>query len=380
MIKIVSLIVLSVLLGVFAVSAQDSITPPSAEVVQLVEVASGFDRPLYVTGAGDGSGRLFVVEQGGAISIVQDGEVLETPFLNIADKIARTGNEQGLLGLAFHPNYEENGYFYVNYTERRLGNTIVARYQVSDDPNVADADSENVLLEIEQPFPNHNGGHLLFGQDGYLYIGTGDGGAAGDPLLAGQNTQMLLGKILRIDVDGGDPYGIPDDNPFADGVDGAPEVWAYGLRNPWRFSFDRETGDFYVGDVGQNTYEEVSFLPAGESGANFGWNLLEGMHPYSGLPAPAEVVMPFAEYAHNQGNSVTGGYVYRGSLIPELQGIYLYADFASGRMWYAFRDESGAWVNDVLIPRTNEVISSFGEDDDGELYLTSFNGTLLRFE
>ena len=370
---------LALLLMVSSVDAQT--TPPTEDSFQLVEVASGFQRPLYVTGAGDDSGRLFVVSQYGQIYIVQDGATIEQPFLDIQPRITSAGNEQGLLGLAFHPDYEENGTFYVNYSEARTGNTVVARYSVSaDNPNAADPDSEVRLLYVEQPYPNHNGGHLQFGPDGYLYIGLGDGGSQGDPQLNGQNTFALLGSILRIDVDGGEPYGIPADNPFADGTNGAPEVWLYGVRNPWRYSFDRETGDLYVGDVGQNQYEEVSFIPAGVGGANLGWNLYEGTHPYSGVPAPADAVMPFAEYSHAQGISITGGYVYRGSLAPALQGIYLYADFGSGRMWYAFRDESGTWVSDVLVDSTGEAISSFGEDDAGELYLTSFNGGVWRFE
>jgi len=379
--RILILVGVVLLLAVSAVSAQDAITPPSADDFQLVEVATGFNRPLYVTGAGDGSGRLFVVEQYGAIRIFADGKVLEQPFLNIEARLTSRGNEQGLLGLAFHPNYADNGYFYVNYSAANDGDTIVARYSVSaDDPNVADPASEVILLRVDQPFENHNGGHLLFGPDGYLYIGMGDGGSQGDPFGNGQNTHALLAKLLRIDVDGGEPYGIPADNPFADGVSGAPEVWAYGLRNPWRFTFDRETGDLYVGDVGQNTYEEVNFVPAGVSGVNFGWNIYEGLHPYSGQALPANAVLPFAEYAHNEGSSVTGGYVYRGSLVPELHGIYLYADFSSGRLWYAYRDAAGAWQHDILMRGTNQAISSFGEDDDGELYITSFTGSLLRFE
>ncbi len=374
------LIVMALSISV-SVSAQDAITPPSADDFELVEIASGFARPLYVTGAGDGSGRLFVVEQYGAIHILQDGQRLDQPFLDIADRLTSSGNEQGLLGLAFHPNYAENGYFYVNYSAEDDGDSIVARYNVSaDDPNVADPASEVILLRVDQPFENHNGGHLLFGPDGYLYIGLGDGGSQGDPYGNGQNTRALLGKILRIDVDGGDPYGIPADNPFADGVNGAPEVWAYGLRNPWRFTFDRETGDLYVGDVGQNTYEEVNFVPAGVGGVNFGWNIYEGMHPYSGGTLPANAVLPFAEYTHNEGVSVTGGYVYRGSLVPELQGVYLFADFGSGRLWYAYPDAAGNWQSAVLMRSTNQAISSFGEDDDGELYITSFTGSVLRFE
>ncbi len=380
----VFLLLVMCLLSLSAAGAQEAgrATPVDPSAVQFVEVASGFNRPLYVTGAGDGSGRLFVVEQLGRIWIVQDGQRLQTPFLDISAKVTTRGNEQGLLGLAFHPNYAENGYFYVNYSDLPTGDTIVARYNVSaDDPNLADQQSEYILLTQEQPYQNHNGGHMVFGPDDYLYIGLGDGGSQGDPQDNAQNLGSLLGKILRIDVDGGDPYAIPADNPFAANPNAAPEIWSYGLRNPWRFTFDRATGDMYIGDVGQNAVEEINFEPADSpGGVNYGWNFYEGSQPYSGQPAPADVVMPVAEYGHNMGISVTGGYVYRGSLIPDLQGVYLYADFGSGWMWYAYRDDAGVWHNDVFKQGTGQAISSFGEDEDGELYFTSFNGGIWRFE
>jgi glucose/arabinose dehydrogenase len=354
--------------------------PPDASQVQLVTVAEGFERPLYVTEAGDDSGRLFVVEQGGVVWILQDGERLETPFLDVSALITRQGNEQGLLGLAFHPNYSENGLFYINYTDVN-GDTVVARYSVSaDDANAADPESAQILMQVDQPYSNHNGGHMLFGPDGYLYIGLGDGGSAGDPQGNGQNLSALLGKLLRIDVDGGEPYGIPADNPFVDDANAAPEVWAYGLRNPWRFSFDRETNDLYIGDVGQNAWEELNFQPADSAGGeNYGWNIYEATYPYAGTDSSDDLVMPFAEYGHNQGCSVTGGYVYRGEMLPDLQGVYLFADFCSGIIWSSYRDEAGEWQTDVFM-ETGRTISSFGEDAAGELYITDFNGVVSRFE
>jgi glucose/arabinose dehydrogenase len=237
---------------------------------------------------------------------------------------------------------------------------------------------------VAQPFGNHNGGHLAFGPDGYLYISLGDGGSAGDPMENGQNPNTLLGTILRIDVDGGDPYAIPADNPFANGGEGAPEVWAYGLRNVWRFSFDSLTGEMYMGDVGQNRWEEINVQPAGEGGQNYGWNVFEATHPYSGGAAPADAVMPVTEYQHINGHcSVTGGYVYRGENIPTLQGAYLYGDFCSGQIWSAYRDESDTWQAAPLVD-TPYTISSFGQGEAGELYLVHFGdsnvpGQVLRF-
>jgi glucose/arabinose dehydrogenase len=382
--KFTTIVLWIALLGIASAAfAQDGgrSAPPDPNMVRLVEAAGGFNQPLLVTHAGDGSNRLFVVEKRGYIWIVQDGARLPDPFLDIASRLTSNGYEQGLLGLAFHPNYAENGWFYVYYTDNSGGDTVVARYSVTpDNPNLADRLNETVILTQDQPYRNHNGGHLAFGDDGYLYIGLGDGGSAGDPLGAGQRLDTWLGKILRLDVDGGTPYAIPPDNPFVGVPNALPEIWAYGLRNPWRFSFDRLTGDLYIGDVGQNAYEEINFEPADSAGGlNYGWNPYEGMHPYSGAPAPDDMVLPIAEYSHQLGISITGGYVYRGALLPDLQGVYFYADFGSGNLWYAYRDAGGGWHSDLLM-QTGQAISSFGEDEAGELYLTSFNGGVWRFE
>jgi glucose/arabinose dehydrogenase len=366
---------LLVVTNVFAQSAPVTTrsNPPDPTKYQWVEVASGFQRPLYVTNAGDGSGRLFVVEQVGRIWVVKDGQVQPKPLLDIRSIVNSASNERGLLGLAFDPKYKDNGIFYVHYSDRN-GDTAIARYHVSaDNPDAADPSTAKVILHVQQPYANHNGGQLAFGPDGYLYIGLGDGGSQGDPHGNGQNSHVLLGKILRIDVSKGDTYSIPPDNPFADGKNGAPEVWAMGLRNPWRFSFDRATGDLYIGDVGQNQWEEVDFQPAGSpGGANYGWNIMEGNHPYSRAANPGSLVMPIAEYDHGQGIAVTGGYVYRGKALPDLQGVYFFADYGSGRMWTTYRDGSNAW-NTTLFMDTGKVIPSFGEDEAGELYLTDFN-------
>jgi glucose/arabinose dehydrogenase len=331
--------------------------------------------------ANDGSGRLFVLEQHGAIRIVQEGQILPEPFLDITPQVTSTGNEQGLLGLAFHPRYTENGYFYVNYT-RTDGDTIIARFQVSaENPNLADPASETQLMHIPQPFANHNGGAVVFGPDGYLYLALGDGGAAGDPQGNGQSLDTLLGKILRIDVDAQDTagrlYGIPADNPFSDGG-GLPEIWAYGLRNPWRIAFDRLTGDLYFADVGQNQWEEVNYLPAGSpGGANFGWDYFEGTHSYEGqLPSGTTVVAPVAEYSHAEGGcSITGGFVYRGPSLPAFQGVYLYGDFCTGLIWGLLRSPDGGWQNALLFQNAGR-ITSFGEDEAGELYLLDRSGVV----
>ena len=334
-------------------------------------VISGLVNPLDLTSPPDGSGRLFILEQPGLIRVVENGELLPTPFLDIRDRIESGGTEQGLLGIAFHPDYAQNRFFYLNYTGRRgNGDTVVARFQVSaDDPNRADPGSEKILLQVEQPYRNHNGGGMAFGPDGYLYISLGDGGSANDPQGNAQSLDTLLGKLLRVDVDGGDPYAIPADNPFADGG-GRPEVWAYGLRNAWRFSFDRLTGDLYIADVGQNQWEEIDFLPAGApGGANFGWDYREGAHPFEGQPpAGLALVDPIFEYQHGLGCSVTGGSVYRGQALPEFRGIYLLSDFCSGRVWGLLRDASGAWQSQELF-QTGLSVTSFGQDAQGELYL-----------
>lgn len=353
-------------------------TRPDPAQYQLVEVAKGFKKPLYVTQAGDGSGRLFVLEQAGRIWIVKDGSVQPEPFLDISSSVNSEANERGLLGLAFHPQYKDNGIFFVHYSDLN-GDTAIARYQVSaDNPDKADPTSGKIILGVKQPYANHNGGQMAFGPDGYLYVGLGDGGSEGDPHQNGQNKNVLLGKLLRIDIDA-DTYKIPPDNPFADGKSGRPEVWAFGLRNPWRFSFDRATGDLYIGDVGQNRWEEVDFQTAGASGgANYGWNIVEGNHAYSGAQAPQDLIPPIAEYNHSDGCAIIGGYVYRGKMLPDLQGIYVYGDYCSGKTWAAYRDTAGNWQSADFI-NTGRLITSFGEDEAGELYLVDQAGSILRF-
>jgi glucose/arabinose dehydrogenase len=317
----------------------------------------------------DGSGRYYVIEKAGRIRIIENDQLLETPFLDITDRVGSSGNEQGLLGFAFHPQYQENGRFFVNYTDTG-GDTVIARFQVTSDPNLADPNGEVQLFGYDQPFPNHNGGAMAFGPDGYLYIGSGDGGAAGDPFANGQNTGVLLGKILRVDVDSAEPYAVPSDNPFEN------EVWAYGLRNPWRISFDRATGDLYIGDVGQGEWEEIDFLPAGsDGGANFGWDHREGAHDYEG-GGPEGMLDPVAEYSHSEGGcSVTGGYVYRGSM-PEWNGIYLYGDYCTGLIWGLIQID-GAPQTQLLFDM-DVTITSFGQDENGEIYLVSDDGGIFR--
>ncbi|MBI5960614.1 MAG: PQQ-dependent sugar dehydrogenase [Chloroflexi bacterium] len=352
---------------------------------QLVTVASGFSRPIYLTHAGDGSGRLFVVEQGGKIWILKDDVKLSAPFLDVSTLVSPAAlgsdyTERGLLGLAFHPNYAENGLFFINYTDRD-GNTVVARYAVSaDDPDLADPASAAQILYVEQPFANHNGGHLAFGPDGYLYIALGDGGSGGDPEGNGQNLATLLGSILRVGVDVETGYVIPADNPFVTSDSARPEIWAWGLRNPWRFSFDRATGDLYSGDVGQGEWEEINFQPAASPGGeNYGWNAYEGTDVYSGAEPASDVVAPILEYSHGGGGcSVTGGYVYRGEQIAGLQGYYFYGDWCTGTIWTAKQDEAGNWQTEVSL-ESGRSISSFAEDEAGELYLVDYSGTVLRF-
>jgi glucose/arabinose dehydrogenase len=338
------------------------------------QVITGLHHPTVITHAGDE--RLFIVEQPGRIRIWQNGQLLAAPFLDITSQVDSDGSEQGLLGLAFHPHYRENGFFYLNYIDLR-GNTVIARFQVGSDPNLADPGSELKLLGVPQPFANHNGGQLAFGPDGYLYLGLGDGGSQGDPAGNGQSTNTLLGKLLRLDVDRGEPYAIPADNPFANGG-GEPEIWAWGLRNPWRFSFDSATGDLYIGDVGQSQWEEIDYLPAGTpGGVNFGWNALEATHPYKGGNSAA-FTAPVAEYGHGEGCSVTGGYVYRGAALAEWQGVYLYGDFCSGQIWGLLKSASG-WQNDLLF-QSGFSLSTFGVDHNGELYLADYGGGIYRLE
>lgn len=333
------------------------------------QVVTGLTRPTDLTAPPDGSGRMMVLEQPGMIRIIQNDGLLPDLFLDLRDRVGSSGNEQGLLGLAFHPQYTQNGFFYLNYTDRN-GDTVVARYSVSGgDPNRGDLGSEKVLLKIEQPYANHNGGGMAFGPDGMLYISTGDGGSGGDPQGNGQSLETLLGKILRIDVNNGDPYVVPADNPFTNGG-GRPEIWSYGLRNPWRFSFDRAEGDMYIADVGQNAWEEINFEPADSTGGlNYGWDFKEGTHPFEGTP-PSDLAMvdPVHEYQHPVGCSVTGGYVYRGQALPEFNGIYLFSDFCTGIVWGMLRGAEGGWTVQELF-RTGLMVSSFGEDASGEIYL-----------
>lgn len=342
-------------------------TFPDPNTYQWQMIASGLERPVDLQP--DGSGRLFVIEKAGRIRILEKDQLLNEPFLDITERVGSRSNEQGLLGLAFHPQYAENGRFFVNYTDRD-GNTVIARYQATSDAKIADPASEVRLLGIDQPFPNHNGGVLAFGPDGYLYAGLGDGGAAGDPLENAQNTNSLLGKILRLDVDSAEPYAIPPDNPFGN------EVWAYGLRNPWRFSFDLQTSDLYIGDVGQGEWEEIDYLPAGSpGGANFGWDHREGAHEYEG-GGPAGMIDPVAEYSHPEGGcSVTGGFVYRGGM-PEWNGIYLYGDYCTGLIWGLVRS-GDSWQEQQLFD-VDVTITSFGQDDTGEIYLVSDSGSIHR--
>jgi glucose/arabinose dehydrogenase len=357
--------------------------PPGVELHVNRVVASGFDRPVQVTQAGDGSSRLFVVEQPGRIRVVEGGEVLPVPFLDVSHLVI-LGSEQGLLSLAFHPQYPANGFFYINYTRAGDGATVVARYSVSaSNPDVADPASAMPVLTVAQPAANHNGGQILFGPyDGYLYIGMGDGGGVGDPADNGQNINTLLGALLRLDVDGGVPYAIPADNPFA-GAPGADEIWALGLRNPWRFAFDRASGDLYLGDVGQGQWEEIDFQAAGTpGGVNFGWNCREGAHDFdfTGDCLTATLTDPIAEYGHTEGQAVTGGFVYRGAAYPALQGRYFYADYAQGKIWSLVKTGSNpdTWSSPELELDTSLNISSFGEDEAGELYVVDLAGGTVR--
>ncbi len=348
--------------------------------VGLELVADGFDQPDGIANAEDGSNRIFVLEQPGRIRVVIAGALVEIPFLDITDRVGSDSTERGLLGLVFHPEYENNGRFFVNYTNRD-GQTVISEFAVTGDPNIADPSSEKLILFVEQPAGNHNGGHLAFGPDGLLWIGLGDGGAAGDQFQNAQNPGTLLGSMLRIDIDSSDPYGIPADNPFVDDPNARDEIWAIGLRNPWRYSFDRLTGDLYIADVGQGQWEEIDFASAASTGGeNYGWPIIEGSYCYESNSCTIEgLIRPIAEYDHAEGNcAVTGGYVYRGSLSPGLWGTYVYADYCSGRFWGLRVTDAGVETR-LFFQRTGALFSSFGEDEQGEVYIVSLeSGALYR--
>jgi len=348
------------------------------------KIVTGLDKPLYLCSPPNDSDRIFILEQWtGQILIYKNDSLYTRPFLDIGDQII-TGSERGLLGLVFHPNYSQNGYFYINYTRSGDGTTVIARYTVSSDPDSADAGSESVIMTVDQPYANHNAGMLAFGpNDGYLYFGLGDGGDAGDPQDRAQDLDSLLGKMIRIDVDGGTPYGIPPTNPFIDSANARDEIWSYGWRNPWRFSFDSETGDMWIGDVGQYDIEEIDFEPASsEGGGNYGWRCYEGSSTFntSNCDLQQNFNFPIYEYFHNEGRcSVTGGYVYRGCAVPDLSGTYFFGDYCSGEIW-SFRYDGGSMTD--FTDRTAELdpadgsidlLSSFGVDALGELYILDYS-------
>ncbi len=372
---------LNLAVGASGCSSQSGPNLPQGSGARLQEVAAGLTFPLYLTAPPGDLTRLFIVEKAGSIRIVKNGTLLATAFLDISGQVSNVG-EQGLLGLAFDPNYASNGRFFVHYTDP-IGNTRVSSFQVSGDPDIANAGSEQIILTAIQPYANHNGGQLGFGPDGMIYLGLGDGGSGGDPQGRGQDRSDLLGSILRLDVQAGSSYSLPPDNPFIGQAGVRPEIWSYGLRNPWRFSFDRGTGDLYIADVGESRFEEVDVSPAAEGagkGGNFGWNLMEGKHCFNTTPCnQAGLTLPVHEYNHGQGCSITGGYVYRGSAIPALQGLYFFADFCQG--WVrSFRLAGGAAteLTDWRVLQPGGSITSFGEDAAGELYLMSANGGVFK--
>lgn len=358
--------------------------PPA---LRLEPLARGLRQPVYLTH--DGTARRFIVEQPGTIRLIEDGKLLKQPYLDIVKRVT-SGGECGLLSVAFHPNFADNGLLYVNYTAtpNKQLQTIISRFKTDPASTRVDPSTEQVLLTIDQPYPNHNGGQIKFGPDGMLYIGMGDGGSGGDPQNNGQKTDTLLGKILRIDVNGSESaYTVPKDNPFVDKPNWRPEIWATGLRNPWRFTFDRATGDCYTGDVGQNLFEEIDLIV---KGGNYGWRLREASHPFNGGEMRDDFIDPIAEYGRDKGQSVTSGYVYRGKQFPQLTGWFLYADYASGRFW-GLKQQGGKTIANEEIDvsyttaagkesRTLNRVqpASFGEDVDGELYVCDHNGVVYR--
>jgi len=370
-------LIIAVAVVAATIAASRAPAPARAAGIQLQLLTSGLSQPLGIVSAHDGTGRLFIVERGGTVRIWTGTALLPTPFLDVSALLTTTGGEQGLLGLAFHPSYETNGKFFIQYTGTG-GDVVIARYTVSGDPNVANPTGTPILTQSHPSFTNHNGGQLQFGPDGYLYIGFGDGGGGGDPDGNGQNVNTLLGKLLRIDVDAGPTYAAPPDNPLV-GQPGLDEILAYGLRNPWRFSFDRTTGDLFIADVGQEMYEEIDVQPAGTTALrNYGWKVMEGAHcyaPSTGCDVSGKV-LPVLEYDHGLGCAVVGGYRYHGGDVT-LLGRYIYGDFCSGRIWVA-SESGGNWTSSLALD-TSLLISSFGEDERGELYLASYgDGALYR--
>jgi glucose/arabinose dehydrogenase len=372
----------AVILAALLLGAGCADTSPSPSTVPinlgLQLLVSGLNAPLDLEQPNDGSNRLFVVEQGGTIRIIQNGAVLAQPFLDISSKVV-TGGEMGLLGVTFHPGFQQNGKFYVNYVRSLSGQiqSVIAEYTASPaNANTVDPVSERILLTVDQVgnLNNHKAGQLTFGPDGFLYFGLGDGGSSGDPFGHGQNTQTLLGKLIRIDVNAAGPglqYGIPPDNPFVAGG-GLPEIWAFGFRNPWRFSFDRPSGRLFLADVGQDMFEEVDMV---QKGGNYGWNIMEGLHcfnPPTGCNTTG-LTLPIAEYSHSEGNAVIGGFVYHGSSIPSLQGMYVFGDLGTGKIW-VLQEASPNVFTRTLVATTGKTTSSFGQDQSGELYLVDYGG------
>ncbi len=353
---------------------------PPMPAIRLVTAFSGFKSPVGLYPAGDGSGRVFIVEQRGTIQVRTPGQNGSKTFLDITDRVY-SGGELGLLGLAFHPNFAESGRFFVNYTARAGGlHTVISEFRVNDDPDKADARIERILLTIPQPYANHNGGEIAFGPEGYLYLALGDGGSGNDPHGNGQSLSTLLGKILRIDIDRGNgnvPYAVPPDNPFVKKKGAAPEIWAYGLRNPWRFTFDPVTGWLFAGDVGQRAREEIDVI---KKGGNYGWNVMEGTICTPGVNPkckPKGFEPPIIDYPRSDGTTVIGGRVYRGRTIPFLCGVYVYGDFGNGRIW-GLRYDGSAVLEQQKLLESGRRISAFGQDEQRELYVVDYSGEILK--
>ncbi len=360
---------------------QPSDTIPAQTKIELLQMAQGFHKPVGLYSPPDGSKRLFVVEQGGTIRIIKQTKPQLKPFLDLSQKIS-AGGEKGLLGLAFHPKFKENGRFFVNYTRDQDGlHSIISEFRVSKkNPDAADSQSEKILLQIKQPYGNHNGGQIAFGLDGMLYIGTGDGGSGNDPHNHGQNLSSLLGKMLKISVDNrskGLAYGLPDDNPFLKKKGVRPEIWAYGLRNPWRFSFDPLTGQLWAADVGQRHREEINII---KKGKNYGWRIMEGKICTPGVNRHCDskgLEPPLHDYPRSEGTAIIGGFVYRGQNIPDLCGAYVYGDYGSGQVW-ALRYKGRTVTQPLQLLNAKRPITSFGQDQDHELYVVEHSGNIYR--